>query len=165
MEFFDRLLFLLTFLAVLGSGLIAGLFFAFSVAVMRALGRIPPAEGMSAMQSINIVIINPIFLTVFLGTGLACIVLIISSILRWQNAGAAYLLIGALLYLVGSIVVTMVCNVPRNDTLAVASPTDPKSADLWSNYLSNWTLWNHVRTIASLASTALLTMSLIFRSE
>ena len=165
MEIFDRLIFVLTFLAVLGSGLIAGLFFAFSVAVMKALGRIPQAEGMSAMQSINIVIINPIFLTVFLGTGVACIVLIIGSILRWHSGGAGYLLIGALLYLIGSIIVTMVCNVPMNNALAAASPTDPKSADLWSNYLSNWTLWNHVRTVASLAATAMLTMALVSRSE
>jgi uncharacterized membrane protein len=165
MDTFEKLVFVLTFLAALGSGLIAGVFFIFSVAVMKALGRIPPAESISAMQSINIVIINPIFLGVFLGTGAACIVLIIGSILRWQNGGASYLLIGALLYLIGSIIVTMVCNVPMNDALAAASPADPKSADLWSNYLSNWTFWNHVRTLASLAATAMLTIALVSRSE
>ena len=165
METFDRLIFVLTFLAALGSGLIAGVFFIFSVAVMKALGRIPPAEGMSAMQSINIVIINPLFLTVFLGTGAACIVLLIGSILGWQKGGAAYLLIGALLYLVGSIIVTIFFNVPMNDTLAAASPTEPKSAEVWSNYLSNWTLWNHVRTVASLAGAAMLTMAMVSRSE
>ncbi len=26
---------------------------------------------------------------------------------------------------------------------------------LWQNYLRNWTYWNHVRTLASLISTAL----------
>ena len=120
---------------------------------------------MSAMQSINIVIINPIFLGVFLGTGAACIFLIIGSILRWQNGGAAYLLAGAVVYLLGSIVVTVVCNVRMNDALAAAPATEPKSTELWSNYLSNWTQWNRVRTVASLGATAFLTIALISRSE
>jgi hypothetical protein len=50
----DRLLFVLTFLSALGAGLIGGLFFAFSSFVMIALGRLPPASGISAMQSINV---------------------------------------------------------------------------------------------------------------
>ncbi|PTR10630.1 hypothetical protein C8R32_101160 [Nitrosospira sp. Nsp5] len=63
----DELLFPLTFLAVLGCGLMAGLFFVFSNSVMKVLARLHPESGIAAMQSINIVIINPLFLTVFLG--------------------------------------------------------------------------------------------------
>ena len=44
---------LLTFIAALGSGLVAGIFFAFSNFVMKALARVPPAQGVAAMQSIN----------------------------------------------------------------------------------------------------------------
>jgi uncharacterized membrane protein len=62
----DALLFALTLFAALGCGLIAGVFFAFSAFVMKALGRLPPAEGIAAMQSINIAVINPVFLTAFL---------------------------------------------------------------------------------------------------
>ena len=40
--------------AVLGCGLVAGIFFAFSTFVMRALGRRPAGEGIAAMQAINI---------------------------------------------------------------------------------------------------------------
>jgi uncharacterized membrane protein len=64
----SNLTFILTLLSALGSGLIAGVFFAFSTFVMRALGRLPPHEGIAAMQSINIVVINPWFMTAFLGT-------------------------------------------------------------------------------------------------
>lgn len=54
---------LATFLSALGCGLIAGFFFAFSAVVMKALGKLPPAQGIAAMQSINVVVINPWFLT------------------------------------------------------------------------------------------------------
>lgn len=155
-----NIIFGLTILAALGSGLIAGVFFAFSTSVMKALGRIPPAEGMAAMQSINIVIINPVFLGAFLGTGIVSIVLAIVSLIRWQSPESAYLLAAALLYLIGSLLVTMVINVPMNDALAAATPAD--GLDIWTNYLSNWTFWNHIRTLASLTSMAAFIMALAY---
>ena len=71
----DRLLFALTLVAALGCGLMAGLFFAFSVSVMKALARLPSAEGIAAMQSINVAIINPVFLAAFFGTAAACVLI------------------------------------------------------------------------------------------
>src|SRR5688572_27207335 len=104
----DKATLVLTLLAALGTGLIAGVFFIFSAAVMRALERVP--GGMAAMQSINVVILNPMFLGVFMGTALLCVVLAIMSILRWSQPGAAWLAVGALLYLIGSIGITMIFN-------------------------------------------------------
>jgi hypothetical protein len=40
----------------------AGFFFAFSVCVMRALGQLPLEQGIASMQSINVAILNPLFL-------------------------------------------------------------------------------------------------------
>ena len=97
----DQLLFVVTLLAVLGCGLIAGVFFAFSAFVMKALARLPPGEGIAAMQSINIVVLNPWFLGVFLGTAAICVMALIASLLRWHQPGAVYLLVGAALYLLG----------------------------------------------------------------
>jgi uncharacterized membrane protein len=51
-------IYLLTFVAALGSGLVAGIFFAFSNFVMKALARVSPAQGIAAMQSINVVVLN-----------------------------------------------------------------------------------------------------------
>ena len=107
-------------MASLGSGLIAGVFFIFSVAIMRALERVP--GGMAAMQSINVVIINPMFLGVFMGTALLCVVLAINSVVRWQQPGAMWLLVGALLYLIGSLGITVIFNVPMNNALVAADP-------------------------------------------
>jgi uncharacterized membrane protein len=158
----EDLLFILKLLTALGCGLMAGLFFAFSVSVMRALGRLPPAEGMAAMQSINIVIINPVFLSVFLGTAAGCALLMIASLVRWRDPGSMYLLAGGALYLIGGLLVTMVCNVPRNGALASVAPADPGSARLWADYLSTWTAWNHVRAVSSLAAAASLGIALQF---
>ncbi len=157
----DTTIFYSTILAALGSGLIAGVFFAFSTSVMTALGLLPSAEGMAAMQRINIVIINPSFLGVFLGTAGLCVGLAIVSFVRWER-GAGFLLAGAALYLLGSLFVTMVFNVPMNNALAAAAPNDAGSADIWANYLSNWTFWNHVRTAASLGAAAAFTIGLVY---
>ena len=156
----DDLLFALTLFATLGCGLMAGLFFTFSAVVMKALARLPPSEGIAAMQSINVAIINPWFGTVFFGTAAACVLAVISSLLRWHDPGAVYLLVGGALYLVGSLLVTLVFNVPMNEALASVAPADPEGASLWASYLANWTAWNHVRAAAALAAAASLTVAL-----
>jgi uncharacterized membrane protein len=150
----------LKILALLGCGLMAGVFFAFSTFVMQALARLPAAQGIAAMQAINITVINPWFMSVFLGTGVACIILIISTLIKWHQPGAVYLLSGSLFYLIGTIAVTMIFNVPLNEALAIAKPDSADGATLWNRYLTDWTFWNHVRAIAALLAATLLTMSL-----
>ena len=145
----------------LGCGVIAGAFFAFSTFVMKALSRVPPAQGVAAMQSINVVVINPWFMAVFVGTAAAGAVLAVSSILSWQGPGAGLRLAGSLLYVLGTFGVTMAFNVPRNDALAKLSPDSVEATELWSRYLVGWTAWNHVRTVAALVAAALLTLALL----
>jgi uncharacterized membrane protein len=157
----DRLLFPLTIASALGCGLIAGAFFAFSSFVMKALAHLPPSQGIAAMQSINVKVINPWFLTPFLGTAAACLVLAVSSLRHWQRPHAVFLLAGSLAYFLGTFVVTMLFNVPRNNALAVADPKSTEAARLWANYLTTWTAWNHVRTVAALAAAGLLTWALV----
>jgi uncharacterized membrane protein len=65
-----------------------------------------------------------------------------------------------LFYLVGTFLVTAVFNVPMNNALAAVVPSDPEGANLWANYLTSWTAWNHVRTAAALAAAALLILAL-----
>jgi uncharacterized membrane protein len=140
------------FVALLGAALIAGTFFCFSNFVMGALGRIAPAAGIAAMQSINIVVINPLFLAAFVGTAAlgVCIAL----------ASAIYALAGSLLYCIGTFVVTMRFNVPLNNELAAVQPDSAKGQQVWERYLSDWVFWNHVRTIAALLATALFVLAL-----
>ncbi|WP_290889540.1 hypothetical protein [Fischerella sp.] len=86
----STLFFVLKLFAALGCGLIAGVFFAFSTFVMSALARLQPAQGIAAFQSINITVYNPWFMGTFLGTAVACLFLAVSSLLKWQQPGAAY---------------------------------------------------------------------------
>jgi len=112
------------------------------------------------MQSINVVVINPLFMAAFFGTAAGCVVMAVSSLLMWHRPGAAFLLAGSLLYLVGTILVTIAFNVPRNDALAAVDPASADGARQWARYVTSWTAWNHVRTAAALAAAVLLTIAL-----
>jgi uncharacterized membrane protein len=158
-----NLLDLATLLCALGSGLIAGFFFAFSVCVMKALGALPAPRGIAAMQTINVVVINPMFLTAFLGTAAGCVLVSIGALVRWHGPTSPYVLAGSVLYLVGGLLVTMACNVPRNDALAAVAPESAEAERVWLEYLSSWTTWNHVRAVASLAAAALFSVALWLR--
>ena len=148
----------LVIVAALTSALIAGVFFAFSTFVMRALARLPSHEGLAAMQSINIVVINPLFLTPFLGNALLCVVVFALALFH-RPSGTAYLVAGSALYFFGTFLVTVCFNVPLNDAIAPIIPADPDAQRLWCHYLRRWTLWNHLRTLASLASAAALLLA------
>jgi uncharacterized membrane protein len=71
-----------------------------------------------------------------------------------------YLLIGGLLYLAGTIGVTMAYNVPRNNALAAVDPHSAEAAKLWSRYYTEWTRGNHLRVAAGITAAALLTIAL-----
>jgi uncharacterized membrane protein len=155
----NDLLVVATVLAALGSGLIGGFFYAFSNTVMRALSRVAPPCGIAAMQTINFVVINPLFMAAFLGTAVLGTALAIAALVVGVP-GRAWLLAGAVLYVVGSLVVTMVCNVPRNNILAPLDASAAASVPRWTEYVASWTRWNHVRTAASLAASVAFTLAL-----
>ena len=156
----EALLPALTVLAALGAGLVAGIFFAFSTFIMAALARLPAEGGIAAMQSINVAVLNPLFFLAFFGTAAIALVLAIAALSDWSHPGAIYLLAGALLYLIGTILVTIAFNVPLNNILASAKPSGAEGGRIWTHYLSSWTAWNHVRTAASLAAAASFTLAL-----
>ncbi|SDP08604.1 Uncharacterized membrane protein [Phyllobacterium sp. YR620] len=154
---------ILTLLAALGSGLMAGLFFAFSSFVMAALARLPADQGIAAMNSINVTILNLSFGVAFFGTAILCLGLGVVGFLRWSEPGSMWLVAGSLLFLIGTIAVTMIFNVPLNDALATANPASPESAALWTRYLAEWLPWNHVRALTTIA--ALISFILAFARQ
>jgi uncharacterized membrane protein len=89
----------------------------------------------------------------------------IASLLRLHDPGAVYLLIGDVLYLVGTFLVTFVFNVPKNNALASVAPASAESASLWTDYLSKWTAWNHVRVAAALGGSRLDNHHTLFLSD
>lgn len=159
----QQIILVLTFIAAIGCGVVAGIFFAFSSFVMAALGRLPASQGIVAMQSINVTVINPGFMLALFGTALLCLALAGMAFFSWGQPGSALIVAASLLYLLSCIGVTMVRNVPLNDLLAAAQPDAPDAHALWSRYLREWTLWNHVRTVAPAASAVLFTLALLSR--
>ena len=138
--------------AAIGSGLVAGIFFAFSTFIMTALARIPAEQGIAAMNSINITIVRSPFMALFLPTALLCIVIAVLAVINWRGGASMLMLGGAAAYLLASFISTIAFNVPMNDALEKVSGNGPEAVGLWTTYLKDWTWWNHVRTIASLLS-------------
>jgi uncharacterized membrane protein len=146
--------------AALGCGLVAGIFFAFSSFVMSGLARLPAPQGIAAMPSINVTAVTPGFMTTLFGTALLSIGLAIAALSRWPVPGATYLLAGCALYVVGAILVTMLCNVPRNSVLAALDPGSADAARIWPGYVVEWTAWNHLRAAAALAAAVCFILAL-----
>jgi uncharacterized membrane protein len=152
-------------LAIIGSGLTAGVFFAFSTFVMAALARISPEQGIAAMNSINVTVINPWFFAVFFGTPAVCAVLGVMALFRWSEPGSAIIVAACLIQIVGVLVVTMVFNVPLNNELAAVTSTSGEAVALWTRYLRDWTFWNTVRTAAPLATMFLLLLAMVLHKS
>ncbi len=113
------------------------------------------------MQSINITVINRWFMGVFIGTGLTCLLLAFSLLVNVREAAALLRLLGCLVYLLGSIGVTIGFNVSRNDALAAVEATSAAGAAEWIRFVPGWTDWNTVRTVASVVAAALLFAALL----
>ena len=144
------------FFASLGSGLVAGVFFAFSTFVMRGLKDLPVADGIKAMNAINARAMTPGFMTVSFGTGLLCLFMMIAGFLRWFYSETPFIMAGGALYIVGAVIVTMVRNVPLNNALAATNIADAAAPQSWKVYLSDWTNWNHVRTVSCTIACAIM---------
>lgn len=145
--------------AALATAAVGGLFYAFSTFVMKGLDRTEPVEAITAMRGINAEAqANAPFLLLFIGSTLLALVVGVLAALRLSAPGAGYVLAGAALSLV-AFVVTMAFNIPLNNQLDALDPAGLSAADAarqWQAYLVPWTMWNHVRTVAQLAGSALL---------
>ncbi|OWA05062.1 hypothetical protein B9W68_24620 [Streptomyces sp. CS227] len=144
----------LTVVAAVGSGVVAGVFFAFSTSVMRTLAGLPAPQGIAAMQRINVVIVKGWFLAAFLGTAALSAVLAVLALVSRPENGLVVTVLGAALYLIGGFGVTVAANVPRNDRLAALDAEDPGSEAPWREFVAEWTVWNHVRGAACAAACA-----------
>lgn len=146
---------LLLWMAALGSGLMTGVYFAFSGFIMKAFDELETAQSVTAMNAINEIILRSLFMPVFFGSSIISLLLIVLAIVYWEEAGAGLALIAGMVYFIGMFVCTVVFNVPLNNTLSRLDPTSANAKQDWTHYLNNWTMWNHLRTVSSLLSCVL----------
>ncbi len=157
----DALTFWLSVLTLLGSALIGGVFFIFSNTIMKSLAQRPAPEGMAVMQAINRVIINPGFLGAFMGTAALSLGLAVRVVLGDVGAGAAWLVIGAVAYFVGTFLVTIAGNVPLNNALDKTDPISAEGQAVWAEYLRRWTQLNTLRTVLALVAVGFILAGLL----
>ncbi|MFC6463691.1 DUF1772 domain-containing protein [Marinilactibacillus sp. GCM10026970] len=148
----------LLFFSLIGSGLIAGMFFAFSNFIMKAFSKVSHSNGLASMQEINKTVLNPWFFLFFLGTALTSLVLVF--LFFFTPLVTLWGLLGAAFYFFGCFMVTGTRNVPLNNELAKVDAQD-KESEVWRNYLKTWTIWNHVRTLNSLVAMILFLINLL----
>lgn len=147
--------------AAIGCAVIGGVYFTFSTFAMSALSTLDRVAGMSAMQAINAVILRSPFMPLFFGTTLAGVALAGLAVYHWSQPVSLLVLAGAIIFVAGMFLVTVLFNVPMNNELMAADAASASSAALWQDYLTRWTLWNHVRTVSSIAASVIFALVLV----
>jgi uncharacterized membrane protein len=156
----NALLWIAILTAARGCGVVAGVFFAFSSFVMPALRQMAPGQGLVAMQSINVSAITPAFMSLLFGTAVVCLLLLVLEILSPAGERSGLVIGASALYVLGSIGVTIVRNVPLNNKLAALDPESRDAAAFWATYVNAWTVWNHLRGTAALLAAGMFTVAL-----
>jgi uncharacterized membrane protein len=150
----------MTITLIILCGIMAGVYFTFSVFVMQALATLEPLAGAEAMNAINREIVKTLFLPIFFGSTVLFLVLVGKLLLAGVSTSTYLTLAAALLYIGGMFIVTVVGNVPMNNQLAALAQHPTELADYWPRYVIQWTRLNHVRTICSALATFLLCLAL-----
>jgi len=149
---------------ILGTGVVAGVFYAFSAFVTQGIDRLPGADAARAMREINVTAVRPPLMIALFGTGLLAAAVLVFALTGALGAGVWWAVAAAVVYLVGAIGVTGAANVPRNNRLAAATATDAAAlAAAWTAFRPGWQAWNHVRTLTSAVACVGFVLALLVR--
>lgn len=151
----DRLASVTTIVAAVGCGLVAGVFLAFSLSVLPGLALLPVPDAIAAMQRFNAAILNPAFLTLFVGTAVLSTAAAVLTATTGRGS-PALVVAGAVLYVLGCFAITVTVNVPLNDAVATVDSGSPAGTEAWQSFTEKWTRWNNIRTLAATAACAAL---------
>lgn len=158
-----RLLVVGALTAAVGSAGSAAVYAHFSARVMPALAALPAVRGLTEMQRRNITVVRSPFIVCFLGAAVLSGIFLV-QLTRGRSAAELLAGVGGIAYLVG-FVMTIGYHVPRNNTLAVLDPADPRSVAVWERYLQEWTPANTVRAVLSAIAVALFVSSAVVGSR
>jgi uncharacterized membrane protein len=154
------------FAATVLVGLSAGLFYAWLVSVIPGTRKIADMTYLETMQSINREILNPAFYLIFMGS---LIMMAISTIQQYGSGISFWILVAAtLVYLVGTFGITIIGNVPLNDTLEalnLSELSDVEIINFRKTYEKKWNRWHWFRTIFSVISFILMILGVFTYSK
>jgi len=142
------------------TGLSAGLFYAWSVSVIPGTQKVDTLSYLNTMQSINREILNPAFFLVFFGS---LITLICSTYLTYNESTKGFwlLFIATLTYIVGTVGVTGLGNVPLNNELEALNITKLSTKEI-TEFRDYYELrWNKLHTYRMLFSVLSFIMTLL----
>jgi uncharacterized membrane protein len=147
------------------TGLMAGLFYAWSVSVTNGIGRLGDKEFLASFQAMNRAIINPLFMVCFLG---AAVLLPVTAYVNYDQPRFLYILGAAVFYLVGIIGVTFIGNIPLNvalDKFNIAASTPEQMAAFRAQFENKWNMLNHIRSVAGTIALALAIIACITKDK
>lgn len=154
----DSRLEVIMLVSVLLNGMAAGIIFIFSNTVMPSLATLDPAVGINIMNTINVLIVNPLFIIAFFGGLISAY----PAIKMWKNpndfsmAARYYGITTTLVFFFGEFMVTCTQNVPRNNALLAVDPESESGVKYWEDdFLISWVAWNTARCVFSIIATVL----------
>jgi uncharacterized membrane protein len=153
--------------AVLTTGLMAGVFYAFAVSVNLGLAERPDASYVAAMNEINEKIQNPLFFLGFFGAVVFPVAALVAHLPRRRSGRYRLIVLACALYVGGSFLVTALANVPLNEELARVATDAPASelARARAAYEGPWNFWNNVRVLFSVAAFVALIWAGLLRED
>lgn len=158
---------LLQIIAVLLTGLVAGLLYGYDCSVIGGLGALPDKAYLSAFQSINKVIQNPYFFVSFMGSNVVLPASTWATYKTGMSSSYYFLLAAAIVYITGVFSTTMFGNVPLNNSLAQVNLADMTAESLLilrQKFESSWNNLHHIRTYAAILSFLLTILSILKKS-
>lgn len=156
---------IITGAAAIGSAIAGGVYANFSARIMPRLAELPDAQGISSMQQFNRAAVQAPFMTVFFGSAVLSVAVLTRLLRRPERTAIDWLAAGGAALYISGFVLTIAYNVPRNDRLAIVDASTATAAQVWHDYLREWTSANSVRALMSVAGSAALGLSAILLAK
>ena len=159
---------LILIVAIVSTGLMAGIFFTWTNAVKPGIGTLDDMTYMKAFQAMNRLILNPLFYIVFILPVLSIAISTYMSFGSTKEYVFELLLTATLIYCLGVFLVTIAGNIPLNELLEhtdLEKISQIELSDLRGKIETKWNSFNLVRTISSFIAFVLLVISFYFNHQ
>jgi uncharacterized membrane protein len=153
--------------SVILTGLSAGLFYSWSVSVIPGTQNVVDSTYLETMQSINREILNPLFFLIFFGS---LVFLGVTSVYEFYSNQLTFwfVLSATITYLIGTLGVTVIGNVPLNNQLAALELKEMNVshlAEFRKTYEIKWNQFHLIRTVFAVISFISIVLALLVETK